>query len=77
MFEHQLLLSMPGSTGWIYLILALAAVCFWIKTIVDVASSGFNNSTIKIGWLLLVIFLGIIGALIYVFAGREASSKTT
>ena len=69
------LLSMPGGTEWILIIVALALVLasigFWIYTIVDIVKSKFQDETTKIIWLLVVVLIGIPGSLIYLIFGRS------
>ena len=70
----QLLLSMPVGLEWILVLVALASILtlmgFWVYTIVDVAKSNFIDEVTKIVWLLVVLLLGLLGAIIYWGAGR-------
>ena len=70
MFSN-LLLSMPGGSEWLIALVGLAFLIFWIYTIVDVARNKFSDDTTKIVWLLVVIFLGLLGSLIYWIFGRS------
>ena len=47
--------------------LALLLFIFWIWMIVDCAKRNFKNDTDKIVWILVIIFLSLIGAAIYYF----------
>ena len=71
----KLLLSMPGGSEWILILICLAAVLvffgFWIYTIVDIVKSKFQDDTTKIIWLLVVILLGFLGSIIYWIFGRS------
>ena len=49
----------------------LAAFAFWIWMIVDCAQNKRLNDSERIVWILVVIFLHILGALIYFAAGRK------
>ena len=51
-------------------ILGLALTVFWIVEIVDVLRREFPDPTLKIVWLLVVIFLHGLGALVYYFVGK-------
>lgn len=68
--------------GVIFLILllialAVAAFVFWIIMIIDCAKRNFKGDSEKIVWILVLIFLGIIGALIYYFVvPRNDKSKS-
>lgn len=70
MFSN-LLLSMPGGSEWLIVLVGLAFLIFWIYTIVDVARNKFSDDTTKIVWLLVVIFLGLLGSLLYWIFGRS------
>jgi len=47
--------------------LGILALVFWIFMIVDVAKRKFKEENDRIMWILIIIFTGIIGALIYYF----------
>ena len=57
----------------IVLALGLAALVFWIWAIVDVVKVP-DDSTFKAGnkliWVLVIVFAGVIGAVIYLVVGR-------
>lgn len=60
----------------ILLILAIIALIifisvFWIVMIVDCAKRNFKNENDKIVWILILIFLGILGAIIYYFVVKR------
>ncbi len=65
----------------IVLALGLAALVFWIWAIVDVVKVP-DDSMFKAGnkliWVLVIVFAGVIGAIIYLVVGRpEPSSQPT
>lgn len=63
---------MPGASEWLFvLVFGLAFLIFWIKAIIEIANSQFTDGTSKIVWLLIVIFLGVIGLLLYYLIGRK------
>ena len=68
--NSNLLLSMPGGAEWFLILLVLAYFGWWIYTIVEITTSKFKDNGSKALWLVLVIFLGFIGTLIYWVAGR-------
>lgn len=57
------------------IVLAVGAFIFWIVMIVDCAKRKFTGDTEKVVWILILIFLGIIGALIYYFVVKQPSKK--
>ena len=56
-----------GSTALI--LLAIASI-FWIWALVDCATNPKLGQGEKIVWLLVIFFLHLVGAIIYVAAGR-------
>ena len=67
----ELLLSMPGGSEWILIILLLAYLFFWIKTLIEIVNSNYNDQATKVIWFLIVFFAGLIGIFIYYIAGRQ------
>jgi len=53
--------------------LVIAATVFWILMIIDCAKREFKNDTEKVVWIVLLVFLGILAAIVYYFVvKREA-----
>jgi len=52
----------------IFLGIIIGSFVFWIWTIIDIAKRKFKNDNDRIIWILIVIFLGILGSIIYYFA---------
>lgn len=52
------------------LLFVLAAIGFWIWMVIDCATNEPSQGNDKIVWMLVLIFTGWIGALIYFFARR-------
>jgi hypothetical protein len=77
MMSPLCLISMPGAAELIIISIVLLSLIFWIAAIVDIAKSRFDSDTNKVVWLLIVIFLGIIGAAIYYFAGRKSKIQSS
>lgn len=65
-------ISMPGDTEWLFIILGAALMYAWIKAIIEIVTGKFSSDGTKIAWLLVVICLGIVGAIIYMLAGRQS-----
>ncbi len=67
----HLLLSMPGGAEWILVLggIFLIALPFWV--IFDILKSDFKQPDKKLPWMLLVIFLPLIGSLLYYFIGEN------
>lgn len=64
-----------GALGILFILLLIALAIFlfifWILMIVDCATRKFKNDTEKIVWIIVIIFAGIIGALIYYFVVKR------
>jgi beta-lactamase regulating signal transducer with metallopeptidase domain len=61
--------------GLIFAAVSIIAFVFWIMMLVDVIKRNFKKSDEKVIWVLVVIFAGIIGALIYYFVVKRYSKK--
>jgi hypothetical protein len=61
--------------GALFWIIAIAATIFWVWAMIDVLTSN-KNSNDKILWFLVIFFLHIIGAIIYVAVGRSGRAGT-
>jgi len=59
----------------LFILLAVAifvlAVIFWIFMLVDSIQHKYKDSDDKVVWVLVIIFTGIIGALIYYFVVKR------
>lgn len=64
---YFLLLPFEG----LLLILLLLAFVIWIIGLVAVANGRFYDSTTKLCWFFIILFLNIIGILLFVFWGRK------
>jgi hypothetical protein len=57
----------------ILFIVAMLGIQIW--AIVDIATGEFDSSDKKIVWLLIVIFIGLIGPILYFVIGRQSRYK--
>ena len=55
----------------IIVILLVLGLIFWIAMIIDCAKRNFKKDSEKIVWILVLIFLGILGAVIYYFVVKR------
>ena len=53
-------------------ILALASTIFWVVMLVDAVRRDFHDSTVKLIWVLVLVFTHFLGAVIYYFVGRPS-----
>jgi len=63
--------EMFAGFGLIFTVLGILATIFWIWMLIDCIQNGRLQSTEKIVWVLVILFLHLLGALIYYFVGRE------
>jgi drug/metabolite transporter (DMT)-like permease len=61
----------------VLLAIALGIFCFvfWILMIIDAAQRKGLSDGERIAWILVLVFIGIIGALIYYFAVKRNSKR--
>jgi hypothetical protein len=58
----------------IFGLFALLVFIFWLWMLIDCIKNNRLDSTQKIIWVLVIVFLNGLGALIYFFAGRGKGS---
>jgi len=51
-------------------ILGLAATGFWLWMLIDAITRCPSENNLKLIWILVIVFTGVIGALIYLFVQR-------
>ena len=66
--------------SWVMLGLIIAGISvfcfvFWVLMVIDCVKRKFKDDSEKIVWLLVIIFAGIIGALIYFFVVKKKDKK--
>ena len=60
------------SIVWVLMfVLGLAALAVWIWALVDAIQNPALDSTMRIVWVLVIVFTQIIGAIIYLAVGRS------
>lgn len=73
--KTNLLLSMPGGSEWILIILLLVYLYFWIKALIEIGNGNFKDQATKIIWFIVVFFLNFFGLLAYYVFGRNAQRR--
>ncbi len=66
--------EMPKAFGLIFAILGivgLAVLIFWVWMLIDCIKRDFEN---KVVWILILVFTGILGAIIYYFVVKRKAS---
>lgn len=64
----------PEASVFLWLV-GVALFIFWIWSAIYVANSKVEDQTRKICWLLVVLFLGPLGSILYLFLGREKQGE--
>ena len=57
--------------------LAIFALVFWIRMIIDCANREFKNPNDKVVWVLVVVLLQLLGAIIYWCVVKKSSPAPT
>ena len=61
------------TSGFVWILVMLmwiVPLALWIWAILDIIKSEFRDQTMKIVWLLVVIFLSLLGMILYFAVGR-------
>ena len=61
-------MSNMGMLGMVFMI---GSFIFWAWALIDILKSDFKDSINKLIWLLVVFFLYVLGALLYIIIGRN------
>lgn len=65
-----------GALWLVFLIIGLLASVFWVWMLIDCLTSPMPSGE-KILWFLVILFLHLLGALIYFFIKRSGARSTT
>ena len=66
-----LALGMPGGTEWIFILIAFClTLVLPILAISDIVKGEFRNPNDKLIWVLIVLFMPIVGSMIYFWVGK-------
>jgi len=60
-----------GGMAIVILLIGLVCLAIWIWALIDAIRNPALESTMRIVWLLVIFFTGIIGAIIYLLIGRS------
>jgi len=62
---------MPGGTEWIFILIAFCLTFVLpILAISDIVRGEFSNPNDKMIWVLIVLFMPIVGSMIYSWVGK-------
>ncbi|MES2732096.1 MAG: PLD nuclease N-terminal domain-containing protein [Bacteroidota bacterium] len=59
-----------------FIVLLLLSVLLWLWALVDILQSTFKDSVSKISWLLVVVFIPLLGSILYLAIGRGQKVKS-
>lgn len=59
-----------GGFAILAFIIGIVATIFWIWMLIDCVQNSALTGTDKVIWILVILFLHVLGALIYYFVGR-------
>ena len=72
-----MMLSFVQNFGfWPLAIYSLLFIGLWIYSILDVVSTEFKDSNMKLIWILIILFAPIIGAIVYLILAKSTKSLT-
>jgi hypothetical protein len=62
---------------WVFMfLLGIAALVIWVWALVDAIQNPALDSTMRIVWILVIVFTQIIGAIIYLIVGRSTRTPS-
>jgi len=64
----ELLLPELGLILWMLLVIFLVP---WLLALISILRNDFKDSTTKLTWVIVVIFLPVIGSVLYLMIGRS------
>lgn len=69
-------MGMPGGVEWLFMmVIVLGSIGLFIYVLVDILKSEFTNSINKVIWLVLVLFTGPLGIVLYLLIGKKQRIK--
>jgi hypothetical protein len=72
--EFEMIGVIGVAAFFVFWLVFVAVFVFWLWALIDILKSEFTGSN-KIVWLLMVVFVPLIGAILYYFIGREQKIK--
>ncbi|WP_323756954.1 PLD nuclease N-terminal domain-containing protein [Roseivirga sp.] len=64
------LLGMPGGMGMMIVFFVFIPFALWVIALVDCLKGNFSGDN-KVIWVLVIIFLPVLGSILYFFVGRN------
>ncbi len=67
--------NMGGGAIVFFMLLSLAYFILWIYCLIDAIRSDFKDSTMKLIWVLIILFAPVIGPLVYLIMGKDSKNS--
>ncbi|GHA74729.1 PLDc N-terminal domain-containing protein [Pontibacter akesuensis] len=64
-----------GGLGGVEFLILLIPLALWLWALIDVLRSDFKSGTDKLVWVVAIIFVPLLGALLYLLFGRSQKVK--
>lgn len=65
-------MGMPGGVEWLFMmVIILGSIGLFIYVLIDILKSEFTNSINKVIWLILILFTGPLGIVLYLLIGKK------
>ena len=76
--ENTLAIALAPFAGFMFfwILICLSVFVVWIITLVDIAKSEFTDPNNKTIWFLLVLFLQVLGIILYHLVGKEQKKES-
>ncbi len=59
----------------VFLMVLMVPVLLWVWAIIDLLKSHFPDSVNKVIWAIVIVFIPVLGPLLYLFLGRNQKVK--
>jgi 4-amino-4-deoxy-L-arabinose transferase-like glycosyltransferase len=60
-----------GIIWLVFFALGILGVIFWIFMLIDAVKKKYKNENDKIIWILVIVLVGVLGAIIYYFVEKD------
>ena len=67
--------AVGGGLMCVFALIGIALFAFWLWMLIDAIQRDFGEGSMKIVWILVIVFTGAIGAAVYFFVGRSMGTK--
>ena len=67
--------GLGSSEIMLILFFGLVPLGLWLWALIDLLRSNFKNSTEKLIWAVVIIFVPVLGALLYLLIGRSQKTR--